>query len=511
MYQSGYLESEIWEDGFIDPHIWYTLLGLPSIVTGTYDAVALTITATGDNFFTFKGTGELYYRKDSGAWTPMPTYLSWNNNTIVGKLVAVLDYGNYDLKLVRSDSEEATLIPAFVVSPLLPSEYYADFNAVATGTGTEADPWNLDQVKSYYNKEAGYFPVDGDILNVKGDIAPETVDAYLFQVNIGDSITITMRGWDKATNGMYTISTPNSGLDVFRILSGSSDVTLDIQDMVLLPTDTAGSSPADLVLVKTLDNTVDINKIILRDCMIISEEDLHVVSDDGSHKTDVSIYGSNISIGDATFYLNDYADISSIFDSAINLQGTAAINDAGGSINWDHCEFNTTSTPIPGVMADCTFENEKLELLPTVITAAAFYENDFNYMIYDLQNAGSGSIFWSANSMTTDIKGAPRLGIGAFRFEAYNYYVDGSKSISGIGTQVDQFTLNQLRNYFDSSLGDLCGVSPTGFDTFLLKNIFVPIDNFFIYVNNIIGGYVTIKAADIGADKAWFIETKESS
>ena len=68
-----HFESELWGDGFIDPHIWLVSTGPPSIISGTYDPVALTITADGQNFFLYKGTGELYYRKDGGAWIPAPS------------------------------------------------------------------------------------------------------------------------------------------------------------------------------------------------------------------------------------------------------------------------------------------------------------------------------------------------------------------------------------------------------------------------------------------------------
>jgi len=509
MYQSGHLESDLWEDGFIDPHIWLVDLGPPDITSGSYNPSLLSITASGESFYLFQGSGELFYRKDSGPWIAMPLYISWNNVEIVGKVVAPLDFGTYDLKIVRHDSEEDTLLNAFDVAPPTWSEYYADVNTIVSGTGIESSPWTLSQLKAYFRDDVGYFPLDGDIVNVRGDINVNVVDSYVFLVAPGENVTITVRAWGKKANGLYTVSMPNSGQEIFRIDTGSSDVTLDIRDMAVLVQDVSGPDLTHLTLVNSLDNTAGINNLILRGSMIISENDVRAVRDDGMNTTSISIYGSNISIKDASLYFN--VGDTLLFDSAINLQGTAGIVPSAFMLIWDHCEFNTVSAPIPGTLVDCTFESPKLDLLPTFLTYSDFYENDFNYRIYDLDNEGNGTAFWDANGMATDIRGSARTGIGAFRFEAYDYYVDGSKTTIGDGTEADQFTFNQFRNYFSSSLGEPCGLTPTGHDTFLMTNIFTPIDNFFIRITDEIGGYVIVKSADIGRDKAWFIETKESS
>ena len=508
MYQSGHLESDMWLDGFVDTHVWYNEIGLPALTSGSYDSGTFTITAGGTNFYIHKGSGALYYRKDSGSWVEVDAYLSWNNEQIKGLLVAALDYGSYDLRMVRDDAEESVLIGAFSVLPGEPSEYYVDAGAVAPGSGTEADPWDLSQLKAYFEDDVGYFPTDGDIVNVKGDIPAELVDSYLFLVGTLNGVTITVRAWDKAVNGMFTISMPSVGLEIFRIDNGSSDVTLILSGAAILVQDDIGSAPSDDIIIKSLDNTVGVNKLILRGCMILSEYDLHMTGDSGIHKTDVDIYGSNISIKNAILHINDYTDTVNVYDSAVNLAGTASITDSGGALTWTRCEFNVVSASIPGTATDCVFESQSLALMPSLLEASEFYENDFNYMIYGLSSAGGGATFWLANGISDDIRGATRSGIGAFRFTTGTYYVDGEKSISGTGVESDQFTLNQFRNYFDSSVGNSCNISPTGYDTFMMTNIFKPIDNFFVQIGNEIGGHVMIKSADIGRDKAWFIETE---
>jgi len=505
MYQSGYLESDMWEDGFVDPHIWLTELGAPNIISGAYNPITLDITASGENFFLYPGV--LYYRKDGGPWVTTGVYDTWTNGQIIMSVPLALLYGTYDLKVVRSDAQEDTLLNAFDVDPSTSSDYYVDVNQVATGAGTEASPWNLAQLKLYLADAPTYFPVDGDIVNIKGDIPIDTVNAYMFLVDPGDSIEITLRAWDKSTNGLWTVTTPNSGHEIFRI--ASSDVTLNVSDMVVIPQDTAGSGPSDLIIAKSTDNTSGPNSVILRGSMIISDQEVHMTGASTTEKTNITAYGCNFSFEDAAFEINEYSDTTLVYDSVINLQGTASINDSGGTLTWDHCETNVVTGLIPGTKTDCTFSNSSIDDMPTSLTATTFLENDFNYYIYEITNSGNGSVFWIANGILLDIKGYTRAGIGAFRFEAYSYYVDGEKGFSGDGSESDQFMFRQLRNYFDNTEGDSCGVSPTGYDTFLLKNIFTPVDNFFINVNEEIGGYSFIKAADIGRDKAWFIETKD--
>ena len=506
MYQSGYLESDIWGEGFVDPHIWYAEVGPPDLVSGSYDSATLKITGVGSHFLAYRGSGELYYRKDAGAWVALSYYTAWGPNQIVGGIPTALAYGIYDLKVVTDLAEEDTLLNAFSVLPSTFSEYWIDYNVVAAGAGTAASPWNLAQLKAYFSYSAGYFPTDGDILYAKGDIPIDTVSTYIFNVDVGDSKTITLKAWDKATNGMTTIVTPTSGQDIFRIAATNSDVHLIVQDLVILPTGTAGPSMDPLVVVKSLDNSVAVNSFVFTDSMIISEEDISMTG--ATEKTNISIYGSNLSFGGtATFEIDEYSNTTLIYDSVINLEDTATINATGTPI-WTHCESNSPTGSIPGTKTDCTFDNAVIERLPTALTVAQFYENDFNYFIFEISNVGGGIGFWNTNDMSYDIKGYARAGIGAFRFEVNTLYVDGSKVVPGDGTEADQLSFSQLRNFFNNSIGDAVGVSPTGYDTFLLTNIFVPVDDFFININEPVGGYSIIMAADIRTDKAWFIETK---
>lgn len=511
MYQSGYLESEMWEEGFTDPHAWYVDVQPPDLTAGVYNAGALTITATGTWFFAYQGSGDLYYRKDGGSWIPMPLYLSWSSMEIVGKLTAILAYGDYDLRIVRSDTAEDILIGAFSVLPSEPSTYWVNY-AGGAGSGTELSPWSLTQLKAYFNNDVGYFPTDGDLIYVKGDIVATASDAYIFLVNVGDSKTITIKAWDKETNGMHTISPTKSGIDVFSIESGSSDVHLVIHDCAILPTDTAGPTSALPVLVRSKDDSSGDNSIALKGCMIITRQNFKMVAPQSHENTDVAIYGSTIVVaGGAMFRIIEHADNALIYDTAVNLEEGSWIHYVSGNLIWDHCEFNCNSPYIPGTKTDCNFNNESLELLPKIVSYSTFLENDFNYYIYNIQNAGRGASIWIANDYAYDIKGYTRLGIGAFRFERNDYYVSGSSQDSGDGSASSPFTLNQLRNYFNSSLGESCGVSPTGYDSFLLKGIFAPVDDFFLNIDEEIGGYITIKCDEIVTNKAWFIETKDIS
>jgi len=508
MYQSGYLESDLWLEGFIDPHVWYIKLGPPDIQSGSYDQSSLTITAHGDNFYLYPGVnGKLYYRKHEDSWVEIPIIIVWNNAQIIGKIFSNLEIGYYDLKVIRDDLQEDVLLNAFLVAPPGPSVYYVDAEAVSGGDGTESSPWNILQLKSYFKSDPGYFPINGDIINVKGNIAAETLNPYTFLVSNVGNITIIIQAWNKTIHGMFTVTMPKSGVNLFQIAPESFNVTLDIRDLVILPQWISGPGASPLSIIKSLGGSTGIHHIILRNCMILSDYDVYMSS--GPENVKIDIYGSNISLKDAKLYINAFSNSLNIYDSVVNLQGSASIHDNGSHLNWNHCEFNKNSSFIPGVKNECTFENIKLNEMPTSIWPEYFNENDFNYWIYNISNAGNGTAFWLANNISLDIRGGIRRGIGAFRFDAYNYYVDGEKTVSGDGSESNPFTFNQFRNYFCDSLGDPCNVSPTGYDTFYMKNIFTPIDNFFIKIHKNIGGYVIIKCHNIGTNKAWLIETKE--
>lgn len=508
MIQSGYLESDIWQDGFIDPAIWYAESVAPDITSGAYDDVALTITANGEGFRAFQGSGALYYQHDGGGWVAVLGYTLWSSTQIIAS-VPMLGYGTYDLKVVTDTAQEDILLGAFLVTPGVATSYYTDLDQSGTGLGTEGNPWNLDQLISYFNHDTGYWPFDGDTLYVKGDVGARPANSYLFMVNVGDSKTITMRAWGQATNGMYTISTADSGYDIFRFADTNSDVRIIMHDAAILTTDVPSPSSDPIVIAKSMDNTIAANRFELKDCMVIGEQDISMTGADTAEKTNVKIFGSTLSFGgSAVFEIDEYSDTTLIYDSVVNLVDTASINATGTPV-WSHCEFNTLTGPIPGTKNDCTFGNASIERLPSTIEAEAFYENDFNYGIYEIANAGNGSAFWILNDIQYDIVGYTRTGIGAFRFEANTYTVDGSKQLDGDGSSGDAFTLDQMRNYFDSSQGTPCGVSPTGFDTFEMVGIFTMVDDFFININENIGGYTTIKCSAILTNKAWFIEVSD--
>ena len=495
MIQSGYLESEIWQDGFVDTYIWYAESVAANITSGSYNGA--TITAVGVGFRAFRDSGVLYYRMDGGAWVAITSYNSWSDTQIVG-VASSLAVGEYDLKVVNSSAQESILIGAFSVLPVAASVYWTDYNAASSGDGSEANPWDLSQLKAYFNSDTGYHPFSGDVLRVKGDITALSTDAYIFLVDVGNK-TITIKSWDIETNGIHTITTTNSGLDIFRI--ASSDTEIVVHDMVILTTSTFGPSTDPLVIVKS---TGSANQFRLKGCMIISEENISMT---GGVDTLATIYGSNISFGrTATFEINEYSSITGVYDSVINLVDTASINDSGGTLVWSHCETNIAI--LPGTIVNCTFDNDVIERMPTAIAYSELYENDFNHKIYDITNLGSGIAFWAASDIESDIKGYTRTGIGAFRFQTNTIYVSGDKQDSGDGTSGDALTMYQFRNYFNSAIGVPSGITPTGFDTFLMSGIFSPVDNFFVDINNNIGGYVVIKCDDILINKAWFIETK---
>jgi hypothetical protein len=378
-------------------------------------------------------------------------------------------------------------------------EYYVDFNAVATGVGTEISPWNLAQVKSYFNYEAGYYPKNGDIVNIKGDIIVSSIDEYVFLFNFGDHKTITIRAWDKPANGLYTISTTNSGMCIFKFDASIDYSSVNIYDCAIFSTGAAGPDPSELKLTERYSSY---GYVVFGNCVIISEDSFNI------NGMSIYIAGSTVSVG-GSCVLTTSGDI--IFsNSAVNISDTASVVNGLGALSWSYGEFNTDTSSVPGTKYNCVFDNESLEELPTAIGYDDFMENDFNYYIYKITNTENPVPPWYVEDLTDDIMGGERVGIGAFRFAANTYYVDGEKEFSGNGTESDQFTFNQFRNYFCSTVGSECGIEPTGYDTFLMKNIFVPIDSFFLRITDEIGGYVIVRAASISENKAWFIETKES-
>jgi len=514
--QSGYLDPELWGEGSVDTNIWFVAQNPPSLTSGEYDAEALTITATGSFFFAYKGSGDLYYRKDDGAWVAMPLYVSWASGEVVGQLIAVLEYGVYDLKIVRSDSEESVLDNAFYVLPEGQLEYWADFNAVAPGDGTEVSPWDLSQVKAYFSEDPGYFKSSNylDILNVKGDIVCDDAITALFTINAQPLATgVIIKGWDKQTNGLWTISSTKSGMSIFKFndIQYPFGYRVYVSDCAFLITDVDGAS---LDLTTIFDNTVQAgihyNDARIQNSIITSENDFVI-----SNECVADIDGCTISVKDcAIFFENNQSGYTAHYDNVINLSGTAAIIDEStDGIGFYKCEFNVTESVITQYHSNCIFENLLLENLFTSLDSTTFREKDFNFASFGIQTEGYTEWLWGPSGVAiskTDIVGETRLGIGAFIFAIGEYYVDGAKQIPGIGTFEDQLSLNQLRNYFDSSVGDACGISATGHDTFFIKGIFGIIDNFFLSINNDIGGTVTLKAQDIMVNKSWFIETKDS-
>ena len=249
MYQTGYIECEIWEDGFVDPAIWYTVTTPADITSGSYDDVALTITANGVGFRGIQGSGALYYRQDGGVWIPASSYNLWSSNLIIAN-VTELGYGVYDLKVVNNASEEDILLNAFTVVPPTSTTYYSDYNVVPDGSGTEASPWSLTQLRAYFNSDTGYYPINGDIIYVKGNLVTTAGDAVVFTINVGDDKTIYLRAWDKATNGMHTITVGKEGIDIFSYAATNSNVRIIVEDVAILMRDWPGPSSNTVNMVK---------------------------------------------------------------------------------------------------------------------------------------------------------------------------------------------------------------------------------------------------------------------
>jgi len=94
---------------------------------------------------------------------------------------------------------------------------------------------------------------------------------------------------------------------------------------------------------------------------------------------------------------------------------------------------------------------------------------------------------------------------------ANNYYVDLSKPSVGNGSEEDPFNYPQFINYFNTSDGNNCGVTPGNGDILNLKGIanLIGRDNF-LHINRDIVGTITVKPWDWVRNGIWLVETKDN-
>jgi len=110
--------------------------------------------------------------------------------------------------------------------PLVPGDYYFDFDKVETGIGSVEDPCNYEQFVNYFDPADGapcnFAPTFGDILNIRG-VAKLIGRTYLININNTVEGLVTIRPWSITQHGVWLIETRDLDTGLITFIKNESD------------------------------------------------------------------------------------------------------------------------------------------------------------------------------------------------------------------------------------------------------------------------------------------------
>ena len=391
------------------------------------------------------------------------------------------------------------------------TELFTDLELLTSGgDGSSGNPLNSDEIRSYFASSGSFFPVNGDVVNIRGcEVADEN---NWWTMNLGAAVGITIQGWNLTLYGPYIIEigTALSGLDVnfiFASASGGSGDTWEIHDLIL----TAPHTSINKLTIANIEAAT--GSLIFANTLFAADNDVIMVNgDDPSFLT----RGCTFSVNAAKDIINalSVSDIS-LFDTILNL-GTNSeyLPGISNSITWNHCETTLSQTKIstdnPGItLTNSTFDAVGIKTIPTSFTKAEFDLNNFIFNLFNVVNPGDSSA-WSGWNITTGIGGLGRLGPGAFYFIATtrSLYYDFSQVADGAGTTINPFNFPQYRSYFDETEGNPSFIIPVPGDTLFVRgSTNILSENYGFKLDRQLFGTVTVKAWDLNLYGIYLIDT----
>lgn len=404
-------------------------------------------------------------------------------------------------------------VGAFFFDIGVKGKYYAKFtNGQVPGIGTEEYPFNINQVRNYFNSDEGtpcnVEVADKDIIYIN-DKYDSYVDNYLFNLNIDRPISVELRSWKQTSDDLWGICIEqvyeSAPMNIFKSTS-SNLLTLNVHDMLIL-----SPTSIPLTLVAPEDN---INKLSINFFNILSicSHGLDYVKTDRS--ADVNMYVSTISADDHISFGATGSNKLMFVDTVFNIGSEADITvGISSNITFDNCETNRSKSDFNVISINSEYLSSNVELLPLALGLSDYFYGDFAYTKFNLRNQGHGSSYWSSNNCNNGILGEDRLGIGAFFFHNHLVYVWLNAVTLGNGTPDFPFTYQQIRNYFNPDQGDPCNIIAYGGDEVRIKGRLINITYNQIFTIGIIipKGTIKIKSWDIEKLGMWLIDTANSS
>lgn len=402
-----------------------------------------------------------------------------------------LQFWDYDfqLQLVRQDSSDQSYYDGSYSEPFdfgiqgiervgvgafyffgdepYPYNYYVDFEKVASGTGTELDPFNKSQVQDFFDLTMSIPHYDGDSLICKG---VATIDSPVF-IETKLTTQTYIRSWDPDVNGNYILeidpSLSASDVEIFRFtapsLNGGIYPDIFVDDAIILaPTDSCSS----LRLYRSYYPMLIQSNISFRDCLIIADIEEIMLSDTtGGFIAGMNFLGCSMSFGsnvnDFTWKLDAWGLPTYIHNSVVAFHGIPTAYDIDDDdVYVYYSEFNQTQSAL-GILStresDNVYGNTDVngpEKLPESLTSGDYDVNDFKSTDYVIENQGNPED-WPVNlGIPYGLSETERQGIGAFYFintTGRDFYVDFSKVISGTGTELDPWGYSDWNSYWGGS------------------------------------------------------------
>ena len=158
------------------------------------------------------------------------------------------------------------------LTPVIGNDYWANFDSLVSGSGTELSPFTYNQIRNYFNSDLGdacnIIPASGDVINCEGIInliASDTV--FSIKININGGILIRVKDLNTKPWMVETVDNTYSEINLIKNEDGYGITNLEIRDFVICDnavitttTTTTTTTPAPVIPSKFafgLDNGID--------------------------------------------------------------------------------------------------------------------------------------------------------------------------------------------------------------------------------------------------------------